>query len=467
MIVTRLPLVVLAVLGLGAARAPADPGSAPVFADFASRAGAEGVREVRLWVDGQDVTGRADVTPLRVSYDPSGKLAAGEHAARVVVVDSLGRSFEKAWTFTVAEEPAPELVAFFSRELLVDLDALPARVREGSVRVSGFTQPDAEVELRIDGRRIERIRALVSGRFEARLALEPGQNDIEVQASRPETAEEGEAARARVELVGDDLPGGEDVDGGRPEASPRQVPDGPASERGTPGLHGWVPVEQPPPRGDVVITKPSEGDEIQADHVTVLGRAPAGWVVVVSVNAHAEGDDVANPAGHFTVPRVPLAEGRNELVAEARSPDGQATLRSQTVVVTHGGEAPVEPPAVALSYPARGSSIARGATTRLEGVAWDGAAIEVEVNGRLVTTDVAGLGGRFRLDVPLEAGPNTVIVEAFDLDSGRSARAPLLQVLRVGASPRGGGPVRIDPALPRAPRDARLPPPAATGVLGR
>src|SRR5687767_10484789 len=91
------PLLAAAVLVAGPAwSARAAP---ELHAEFLSGAGVQGVREVRMWVDGEEVTANATLTALRASYRPPNKLAPGPHSARVVVVDSMGRSFVHEWTF--------------------------------------------------------------------------------------------------------------------------------------------------------------------------------------------------------------------------------------------------------------------------------------------------------------------------------------------------------------------------------
>ena len=85
----------------------------------------------------------------------------------------------------------------------------------------------------------------------------------------------------------------------------------------------------------------------------------------------------------------------------------------------------------------------RGPIQRIEGIAWEGAFVEIEVNGRLVATEVARHGGRFVVEVPLERGANQVLVEAYDSDGTRSLRSRLHGIRRTDSAARSGLLVRI------------------------
>jgi hypothetical protein len=292
---------------------------------------------------------------------------------------------------------------------------------------------------------------------------------------RLQTLEVGPETRVRIEVVS----AGSTTEGPRLDVRPPVTlePVDPALARSPRGAlpAGLEPRPEagPPVADDVVITKPEDGDELVADHVTVLGRAPAHWHVTVLVSGVARGHDTANPAGHFTVPNVALPEGESELVAEARSPDGQALLRSDAVRVSRPAAAPLDPvagglvaaaraPRLELVSPGRRVSSSREAVLRLEGLAWDGASIEVEVNGRLAATDVAMPSGRFAVAVPLEPGGNSLMVEASDLRTGDSVRSSLLLVTRLGRTGRGQAPLPVGPAVPsRLERQGRTVPPGA------
>lgn len=55
----------------------------------------------RLFVDGEDETSRAIVTPHFATYEPNDSLANGEHRVRFVIADMVGNSAETEWRFTI------------------------------------------------------------------------------------------------------------------------------------------------------------------------------------------------------------------------------------------------------------------------------------------------------------------------------------------------------------------------------
>lgn len=436
---------------VAAAQAPPD-----VHAQFISGAGEAGVQSVQMFLDGKDVSAEARASALRVVYTPTENLSPGIHAARVVVIDSLGRSFVKEWTFEViAPAPEPEVAIFFSESLAIELDAVPRRVRASSLRISGLTRPGAEVAVRVDGSLSDRVLADMRGRFVVVLDLAAGENDVRLAASRLDTGDEGSEVARRVERIVPrsafvlprprlDLPVASPavavdqrpvleaiepviVERPDPPAQRERVRDeSPASRALVPGVEPVV-IEPMPP--EVVITKPNDGETLRADHVTVLGRAPAGWRVTLLVDSQASGADTANPAGHFTIPNVHVGAGDHELIAEAASPSG-IVVQSRSVRIE--GHAGLTAQRVAILLPSRTSTIVRGRTLRVEGTAWDGAEVEVEVNGRVVATEIAAVSGRFALDVPLADGSNLVAIETHARDGSRFVRSPTYFVTAQG-----------------------------------
>jgi hypothetical protein len=205
-----------------------------------------------------------------------------------------------------------------------------------------------------------------------------------------------------------------------------------------------------PPDDEVVILKPTDGETFRADHVTVLGRAPAGWTVSILVDDEPQGSGTANPMGHFTVPRVMLPPGEHQLIAEAESPDGHV-LRSEQVLVRSGEPTRAMAKALSLTSPARTASVARDRVQRVEGTAWSGAAIEIEVNGRIAAREIADARGWFSVDVPLEGGLNLLGVEAIGEDGSSSRVSDMSVQAPAHARTRAPG-LEARPGLPTRPR---------------
>jgi hypothetical protein len=479
-----------ALSGLLAPEPASAAGPVQVFADFASAAGESGVQGARLWIDGEEVTGGAAVSPIRISYALPGDFPTGTHQARVVVVDSLGRSHEKSWSFEVSEQ-RPEVVAFFTDRLTLELDALPRRTNLPRLSISGTSLPEVEVELRRDGLLVARTETSHSGRFSLPLDLDAGENDLSLTALRPLTGEEGRPVHLRLQrrLLTDLLQEtGPREARALPRRGERETPDAPAgpADRSLPGGDPETvearrselppagaqrgrrdapdaPEDRELPHDEVdaliVITKPGAGESVRNGRVTVLGLAPAGWQVVVSVNGRARGSDVANPAGHFTIAQVRLDEGPNRLVAEAKASGSGELVSSEPVEIQSGSAGTL----LSLDNPPRGNLTVRSPAWRLEGRARPGAELEVEVNGLLVMTGLAGPDGGFALQVPLEAGLNRVVVEAFDAEGFGSERSRPLGIRRAGNPRRGqvqvvGSPPLVRPQLPGHTRPARLRP---------
>ena len=487
---------------------PAMTGLEKVHAAFVSGAGEAGIRSVQMFLDGQEVTASAAVDSLRVAYSPGEKLAPGTHAAKVIVVDSLGRSFVKEWSFEVASPEKVEVIAFFSDALAIDLDPLPRRMFATTLRLAGTTLPGAEVSVRVGEDLATRVIAGSNGRFSAEVELARGQNELTIAATQLDNGDQGVELRRRIEQValasivparppttwtgehdaGRDVPVAQHLPPATithepvvvihpPEAADPTLPRRPADERvatrvetaPVPEISFEIPGDgddddpPPPPVGEVVITKPTNGEGLRADHVTVLGRAPAGWHVIVLVDGDQRGSDTANPAGHFTMSRVELGSaGDHELVAEATSVEGQV-LHSAAVAVHVAGPAalgasPLAGQRLSILSPARGTTTSRDTSLRVEGVAWDGAQVDIEVNGRVVVTEIAGINGRFVADVPLEAGSNLLVVEAGSQDGGRLERSQAFAITAQSAArprqiaeapiPIRGGPPRGFPTLP-------------------
>jgi len=78
-------------------------GLSPVFARYESPGTVVDAARVRLWLDGQDVSSRAQRSVDLVWYAPPEGLASGLHRARLRVVDAAGNQTQASWEFRVEE----------------------------------------------------------------------------------------------------------------------------------------------------------------------------------------------------------------------------------------------------------------------------------------------------------------------------------------------------------------------------
>ena len=74
----------------------------PVWADFYDISGVK-LSECRLFIDDKELTGRAEWSAVRMSYDPPKPFAVGEHRLRLELCDMLGNHTEKRVSFSVSD----------------------------------------------------------------------------------------------------------------------------------------------------------------------------------------------------------------------------------------------------------------------------------------------------------------------------------------------------------------------------
>jgi hypothetical protein len=77
-----------------------------VSATYSDNGSGIDAREVRLRVDGVDVTAKAAIADTFFSFRPDTDLAYGAHTVEATLVDKAGNSFRREWAFNIAE-PVP------------------------------------------------------------------------------------------------------------------------------------------------------------------------------------------------------------------------------------------------------------------------------------------------------------------------------------------------------------------------
>jgi len=151
--------------------------------------------------------------------------------------------------------------------------------------LSGTTEPEITVYIRLNGKDLTTLVADSSGAFSANLNAVPGQNTLEVIA--------------------------EDHAGNRTQVL-RTLTNNSA----------------------VVISSLSDGQTVRSRLVSVAGRGPVSSPVTLHINGKPSGDAQSDPSGVWLIPQVALAPGENLLIAKAVNPRGEE-VESEPLVVRY------------------------------------------------------------------------------------------------------------------------------------
>jgi hypothetical protein len=248
--------------------------------------------------------------------------------------------------------------------LVVDTPSAGQRTNDASVHVTGAaTDQNGVARVEVGGA----VAPMSQGRFEADVPLHDGGNAISIHA----VDNAGNSSDRTVQVVRFSLP-------------------------------------------TVLINTPTDLSYIAVTTVDVRGTlsAPGLAVSVNGVPAQVTGTS-------FVVPDLPLIEGGNVITATAIAADGHAATGSINVVRD------LTPPRVAIDYPLDGVNVFDDAV-RVSGLVNDivagtvnAANVVVTVNGRPAMVANRSF---VATDVPLQAGDNTILVEAKDA-SGNVGRA--------------------------------------------
>jgi hypothetical protein len=118
---------------------------------------------VRVWLDGNDITSRSNVTRNGFSYRPPAPYGFGSHEVRVSGIDRNGRRFNDTWSFTTTGSAPPPPV---NRVVVSGRQPAPSATIDNRFAViSANFAPQADpgsVRVRLDGNNIT-SRAGVSG----------------------------------------------------------------------------------------------------------------------------------------------------------------------------------------------------------------------------------------------------------------------------------------------------------------
>jgi hypothetical protein len=382
-------------------------GISQISADYGGSSAPVDAAGIRLYVDGDDVTARAVITPVgsgagRVVYAPSGAFAAGHHTVELEVSNRANQSASAQWSFDVeaAAEytldflaPAPDAVLLDAR-VLAKLRVGSTRGRPESVSVNGVA---AYYQGQSDG----------SEAYVAPLTLLPGSNTLNAEAHFADGS-----VRSATRTVSHDAPPRISV------TSPRDWQTfGPVDGGGAPVPGGATNLSG-------AVERP----------VTVSGTVsrPVGAVTINQQQAQ-----LAAGGTQFEFPRFFLHEGTNLLSVNATDEHGRSGSAQLTVYVDQTA------PLISIEAPLD-KAVTSAARIDVRGVVND--AVEAGVNAPEPTVVVRNAGNgaqvaaaaadRYYLgrDLPLEVGANTVTVTA--TDAAGNARSRSVQVTRTAAGSR-------------------------------
>lgn len=410
-----------AALLLAAAGSSGSPAEArpEVWCEYEGLAAPVDTSRVRLWLDGVDVSPRAEVGPARVRYVPAAPLSPGSHHVRLVVHDVEGRSAEKRWSFHAGATDGVEPAAVSPRLRFVPPTPAngallgPAALAHPLVVAVQADSPDGHP---LDPRGL-------------RLSVAGGDGP-----ERPPAAEGAAAAptgvlELRVELEA--ASGRYLLRAAYEDASGRHA--GP--------ILGAFALDLEPPA--LLGLRAVEGEE--EGRVRIEARvedAPFDGLASLRLEVWREAARVAAwslppRAGPVRVDWAHGEGGRHQVVLVATDLTGNRSEARLALVVAGAPGLPAAPMSLRLD---RVPSIVAGRHLELRGWTRAGARVEVRVNGTLAGDAVAEASGRFRMTVPLEEGPNRIVARAMGAD-GR----PRSDIVRASAR------VRADWEPPAAP----------------
>lgn len=179
------------------------------------------------------------------------------------------------------------------------------------------------------------------------------------------------------------------------------------------------PSAPPPPPLTLVAPNPplTRLATIDISGVLPTGLSPADADALrVFVNGHLERERGVPAEQEFTLRRVAIDEGENEIRGALVSAGGEAEL-SAPVVVTRDGT----PPDISVSFPESGATV-YDATEQVRGRTEAGANIELEAerSGEQLATTLSD-DGRFEASLPLNMGENGFVLRSEDPAGNRSS----------------------------------------------
>ncbi len=417
-----------------------------ISAEFVDEGIGVSTTDTRMYVDGQDVSAAAQITPNKISFTPPAPLADGGHKIKLTVLDKAGNASEVQWSFTVhTQAPQIKITSHKANQF----------VNKSPIMIAGtINDPRARIVVNGTSGAVER------NTFSARVNLVEGNNTITAVA----TDAFGNTGSDTIVIVVDTKPpmvditaptassllnsrlvtvtgitdknaasvtvitraGSEGVaavlNAGAFTAKDVKLEEGmntitvkALSQAGNVGTASVkVAVDSIPPR--ITITVPKDMTVTNKKMITVNGTIDKPSAMVKVNNT-----PVQVSKGVFTLSSLTLAEGANTITATAIDRAGNQAKASVITIMLD--TTPPTPPTLNPLPP-----VTRTSPVTVTGTSEPGARVDVFVNSGTQGTAKADEKGAFSLKINLTEGNNAVSAVAYDAPGNASAPSAVINV---------------------------------------
>ncbi|MBX5481091.1 MAG: adhesin [Myxococcaceae bacterium] len=413
---------------------------------------------VEVTVDGVVVATVTADTNGDWSYtlDTAQALMDGAHTASVVATDAAGNPSAPVTRHFMTDVQAPAAPVIAS-------PAENSAVNTGTPTISGTTEPNATVEITVDGVVVGTVTADGSGAWSYTLTPGqtlgdgphtasavatdgagntglPGNTSFTVDTVPPVapvivTPADGATIATAMPVVSGTAEAGSSVEvfidsvsigtvtasmtGTWSITAPASLFEGPhtadaisrdAAQNATPSATVTFTVDLTAPGAPIVVA-PADGSATHNPTPAVTGTADPDVTVDVYVDGVLVGTVTADSTGSWTLPATgSLSEGSHTVSATARDAANNATAGPANTFEVDL----TAPPAPAVTDPADGDQVNTSSPT-VTGTGEPGATVNVYVDGTLVGTAQVDMNGNWSLPLPMQSdGDHTITVEAVD-----------------------------------------------------
>lgn len=402
--------------------------------------------ESRIFIDGQDASATAQITPNKISYTPATALADGAHKIKLDIVDKAGNTSTVQWSFTVhTQAPQVKITSHRQNQFInrspvliagtvndprarilvngisagVEKNTFNARVNviEGNNTITvvatdafGNTGTDTLVIV-VDTKPpvVDITAPAANSLINARLVTVTGITDKNAATVSVSTRAGGEAIPA-VLNAGSFIAKDVKLEEGMNAITVNSVSL--AGNVGTASVK--LTVDSVPPK--LLISAPKAGTVTNKRTITVTGTVDKS-TAAVKVN----GTPVQVSKGMFTLSSLTLAEGTNTITATAT--DRAGNQARETVVTVMVDTTPPTPPTLNPLPP-----VTRTSPVTVSGSTEPGAHVELYLNSGTQASVKADEKGAFSFKVNLSEGNNALSAVASDAPGNASLPSVVMNV---------------------------------------